>query len=1004
MPIPHLKRRTYGYLEDKPHGEEEVKETNQWENQMEQSRTSRKKKQKRTDLLRLVGLPFVVLWSIFSFLWKAWKKRPRLLSAHTRRSLRLRLTRFIIIFGVLFLILGTISVAWMSKDLPDPDHLTDRQVAESTKIFDRTGEHLLYEIFAKEKRTIVELNEIPKSLIDGVIATEDTEFYKHRGVRPLSMARALVVGIFTKKRIGATSTLTQQLVKNVILTNERTFTRKIKEIILSLRLEQKYSKEQILKIFFNAIPYGSTNYGVEAASQSYFDKRVSELTLAESAALAGMPKAPTLYLNNREMFKERRNFVLRRMQEEGYITEDQKKEAQEAPLEIKERYDNILAPHFVLYVREQLVNMFGEHIVNTGGLKVFTTLDWNLQELTEKVLEEKGKEVLNAAGADNTAILALDPKSGEIRSMVGSRDFFDETIDGQFNVAVQGRRQPGSSIKPIIYAAAFEKGFTPDTVLFDVSTNFAVSGKPYQPGNYDLKERGPVTMRQALAGSLNIPAVQTMYLVGEKKGIEFSERLGYTTFRSEDLGLTLVLGGGGVSMLEHVNAYATFANNGIYNEPSSILKIEDSDGDVVFERKIKPKQVMDPSLAALMSNILSDDAARAYIFGAGGTLTLPGRPVAVKTGTTNRFIDAWTVGYTPSLAVGVWSGNTNGHTPMKQGFGGSMVAAKIWRAVMEEAHKDKPVESFPAPPTNTAEKPVLRGSTGGTITLMVDKITGKIATSSTPEKFVQERTYVQAHSILHYARKDDPQGPEPEKPEEDPQYMIWESAIQDWIKRKKESEPEWTILFEDPPTEYDDAHSLELIPTLEVLFPLPSSTISTSEIITKINVSAPRGVAKVLYQLDGIYIDVVETPPFDLGYSAKTLESGKHTLTITVEDDVGNRVEERIPFFLAGGSADARFLWSEETYMLSSDAFPVSFFLTPVKLEDIQSLKITAKKQNGDETLSLQTFSDFSNLFNNQVVFTWEAPPLPGTWILSAEVGLKDNETKVGDTMVVEMK
>src|SRR3989338_8571678 len=737
---------------------------------------------------RVTQIIWTIITSLFRFIWFfialvlikiprfIWRYRPKLGSA-AKQQLGKKLIHMTVGLGVAGFLFSVVLFAWANHNLPDPDKLNDRRVAQSTKIYDRTGEHLLYEIFAEQKRTLVELEEVPKPLINGVVATEDTAFYEHRGIRPLSIARSVVFGLFGSSRVGGgASTLTQQLVKNAILTNEQTLTRKAKEIILSVRLEQKYTKEQILKIYFNEITYGSTNYGVEAASQSYFGKHVSDLNLQESATLAGLPKAPTRYLNNPDALTERRNFVLRRMFEEGYISEEEKNAAQAEPLTLSRRIGDIKAPHFVLYVKELLVNQFGEQLVDTGGLKVLTSLDWDKQEIAERVIAEKGTELLKEAEGDNMALVALDPKTGQILAMVGSKDFYDEAIDGQFNVATLGKRQPGSSFKPIVYAAAFEKGYTPDTALFDVETDFAVSGKRYKPRNYDLKERGPVSMRQALQGSLNIPAVKTLYLVGSEKGVTFAERLGYTTLGAGNFGLSLVLGGGEVKLLEHTAAYGVFANTGNKQPVTSIVKIEDSRGDVLYEwKKQKGEDVLDSKIAALMSNILSDDAARAYVFGAGGVLTLPGRPVAAKTGTTNNYIDAWTVGYTPSLAAGVWAGKTD-NTPMKQGDGGSRVAAPIWNAFMKEALKDAPVEAFPPPPPNDAAKPVLRGSTGGAITLKINRVTGRIASSSTPEHMIVERTYTQPHDILHYVKKDDPRGHAPDHPADDPQYTIWETA------------------------------------------------------------------------------------------------------------------------------------------------------------------------------------------------------------------------------------
>ncbi|OGH72011.1 MAG: hypothetical protein A2921_01735 [Candidatus Magasanikbacteria bacterium RIFCSPLOWO2_01_FULL_43_20b] len=905
--------------------------------------------------------------------------------------------------GLVFVFLiGTIMVAWASRDLPDPDKLTDRKVAQSTKILDRTGEHLLYEVYAQEKRTLVELDQVPQFLINGVIATEDTEFFQHKGIRPLSILRAVVYGVFTNKRIGGTSTLTQQLVKNAVLTNERKITRKIKEIILSIRLEQKYTKEQILKIYFNEIPYGSTNYGVESAAQSYFGKHVSDVTLAEAATLAGLPKAPSLYLNDPDKLKNRRDFVLERMVAEDYISREEADAAQAEPLKIKQKIENIQAPHFTLYVKGQLVDMFGEQLVDTGGLKVITSLDWEKQQAAELAIKENEKSLLEA-GANNAALMAMDPKNGQILSMIGSRDFFDETIDGQFNVATLGKRQPGSSFKPIIYAAAFEKGYTPDTVLFDVLTNFAVSGKPYQPVDYDSKERGPVSMRQALQGSLNIPAVQTMYLVGQDKSVEFAKKMGYTTLSDGEFGLTLVLGGGEIKLLDHVRAYSVFAANGNKFEPVSILRVEDSVGGTLFEwKKTKGEKVLDEKITATISNVLSDDASRAYMFGAGGTLTLPNRSVAAKTGTTNNYVDAWTIGYTPSFVAGVWAGNTD-NTQMKQGYGGSKVAGVIWNKFMREALKNAPVEAFPEAPPNDAEKPILRGSTGGAITLSIDKLTGKLASSSTPEKYIIQRSYLPAHSILHYVNKDDPRGPALENPADDPQYQIWENAIQDWIKRTKEKNPDWQISFEDPPTEYDDTHSSELAPTIEIIYPTDGAVLYSRQIDTNFRFGAPRGVTRVSYKIDARYVGVIKAPPFNLNYYAKWLESGAHTLIILAEDDIGNKTEQTINFTLQAGEEPPSVSWVEKNKTVSQNNFPIRLALEPFKLEQIKEILIYQQK-SGEEKTILTTITDFSNLFNNQILFTWSSAPETGVWTLIAEVKPKNGGQTKSEVVEILVK
>jgi 1A family penicillin-binding protein len=999
-------KRTYGYVK----GKREISQShdrNHTKTSKDYSDSPKMHKKKHRPFFvslflfpfTLIKALFIGIWSLFSF---AWTRSPKISNSDKKNLFRtfLKFTKYAAIIGFIFFVILTV---WSIKDLPDINNLGSRNVHQSTKIYDRTGTHLLHEFYADQKRTIVEFDALPKNLINGVIATEDTSFYTHYGVRPLSIARALVYGVLPSKRIGGTSTLTQQLVKNAILTNERTVFRKAREIILSVLLEQKFNKNEILKIYFNEIPYGSTNYGIESASESYFGKSVRDLTLAESATLAGLPKAPTKYLSDLTALKERRNFVLRRMNEEGYISEEQKIAAQAEDLNLNRQYgDGGIAPHFVLqYVKENLVDQFGEQMVDTGGLKVITTLDYEKQMAATNAAKEYSQLMLDAGG-NNMALVALDPKTSQILAMVGSRDFNDKTIGGEFNVAVKARRQPGSSIKPIMYAAAFEKGYTPDTILFDVATNFSLSEKEYKPLNYDLQERGPVTMRQSLQGSLNIPAVQTMYLVGEKKGVEFAKRLGYSTFDNGDFGLSLVLGGGAVSMLEHVNAYGVFANNGVQHAPAGILKVSDDKGNSLYEWKQVDNNVLDSKITATLSNVLSDDAARAYVFGAGGPLTLPGRPVAAKTGTTNEYKDAWTVGYTPSLVAGVWAGNSD-NSKMKAGYGGSKVAAQIWNKFMADSLKDTPIENFPAPPPNDAEKPILRGSTGGGVAVKVDRVTGKLATSSTPEKYIEERIYIQPHSILYYVNKDDPRGPVPTDPNTDQQFAVWEKAIQDWIVHKKEKDPNWNISFEEPPTEFDDAHSLELIPTLEVVFPTVSSTLTSRRIDTDIRVSATRGVSKVTYKIDSKFVDVVKEHPFNLNYTLRGIENGPHTITIIVEDDIGNLLDQTIPFILDAGEEKPGVFFRFPEKTLSLPSFPRTVLLTPLSLNQVSKIELYSESKNFSEKNLISSLTDFTSMIDGQIPIVWIDPPNPGFYTLTLEITQKDGKTYISDSTDVEV-
>lgn len=800
---------------------------------------------------------------------------------------------YLFILGIASFFCFTLFVAWLTRDLPDPNKLQDRVVAESTKMYDRTGQHLLYEVFDQKKRTIVELTNLPKYIGDATISIEDAHFYEHKGVRWLSLARAIVANILhLSSGQGGASTLTQQLVKNAILTNERSFSRKIKEAVLALQIERLFTKDQILKLYLNEIPYGSTNYGIESAAQSYYRKPAKDLTLAEAATLASMPQAPSRYLQNPKMLKARRDYVLGKMQELKYITAAQLDDAKKQNTDLIVDPNSTIAPHFVMYVKEKLVDQFGEKAVDQGGLKVVTTIDYDLQLAANEAVKNGVDVAEKKYGATNGALLALNPTNGEILAMVGSRDFFDEKNGGQFNVVTQGLRQPGSSFKPIVYTAAFEKGFPPDAVFYDAETNFPYDGKTYTPHNYDGKEHGPVTMRQALQGSLNIPAVKTVFLVGVDKALDFAERLGYTTFKDRSqFGPSIVLGGGGVKMIEHANAYAAFANGGEQNAPQAILKITDHTGKEMDLKKPDAQKVLAPEVAATISNVLSDNGARAFIFGANNYLTLPDRPVAVKTGTTNDYHDAWTVGYVPKLVTAVWVGN-NDNKQMKRGADGSVVAAPIWQSFMKTATQKMPVEGFPYAPGNTATKPILRGLLGGGITVSIDSVSGKLATADTPAEMIEKRTYVPPHDILYYVNPDEPLGDS--NGQSSAQYLAWEAGVERWMEKQKGTNN--AIIFGEPPTESDDIHKKELRPVLSILFPQTGGVISGPEFTTQIDVSAPRGIKKVEYYLDGVLVNTATQFPFSFTQSTTGFKKGNHSLKVIAHDDVSNTTVGEVSF------------------------------------------------------------------------------------------------------------
>jgi 1A family penicillin-binding protein len=795
-----------------------------------------------------------------------------------------------------FLVLFILSYAgflWLSHDLPDPNRLTERQIAQSTKIYDRTGTTILYDIHGEEKRTLINLKDIPDNVKNATISIEDKDFYKHGGFSLWAIFRTVVTNVLFNKTAGG-STLTQQFVKNAILTNEKSYIRKAKELILAYRIEKKFSKDEILQMYFNEIPYGSTAYGVEAASQLYFGKSVREVNLAEAAILAAIPQAPSRYSPfgpNKDLLIARQKYILDLMVKYGYITKDQATEAKNTTIVFKERSDNMIAPHFVMYVKEMLADKYGEKTIEQGGLKIYTTLDLYKQKIAEEVINEKAATNEKNYQATNASLVSIDPKTGQVLAMVGSRDYFNDDIDGQVNVALQPR-QPGSSFKPIVYTASFIKGYTPNTVLYDVVTNFSTDpAKPYEPHNYDSREHGPITIRQALAGSLNVPAVKTIYLTGIDNVISLAQNLGYTTLNDKNrFGLSLVLGGGEVKLLEHTNAFSAFAREGIKHPIAVILKVEDKDGKVLEEFKSQDEKVLEPNIARLTNSILSDNSARAYIFGANNMLTLGSRPVAAKTGTTNDYRDAWTIGYTPSIVTGVWVGNNN-NKEMKRGADGSIVAAPIWHDYMNKVLGNTPIEYFNAPDNKPTGKAVLDGVVDGETIVKIDKFSGLLANEFTPASAIIEKQYKQTHCILYYVNKDDPRGPAPTNPQSDPQFNLWENAVLEWAKKQG-------IVNSAAPTEYDNVHKPELNPVISIDSPNNKQTIDSQTLNVQISATAPRGVSRAEYYVDGYLFGIVNSYPFNLSKSVSSLTNGFHNLIVRVCDDVDNCSEQKLEFNL----------------------------------------------------------------------------------------------------------
>jgi len=700
------------------------------------------------------------------------------------------------LFGVGFLSVVGIFL-YFAKDLPSANSVDAKLIAQSTKIYDRSGEHLLYDVHGEEKRTVIPFAQIPDNVKYATIALEDQEFYSHFGVNPKAILRSAFKDIIKGGAAQGGSTITQQFIKKSLLSDEKTFTRKIKEVILAIELEQKYSKDEILAMYLNQIPYGSSAYGIEAAAQTFFSKSAKDLNLAEAVLLASLPNAPTYYSpfgSHRDALVGRKNSALRKMADLGYITQEQADEAKGVDIfaAITPKQDNIQAPHFVMYVKEYLEQKYGEQAVEQGGLKVYTTLDWDKQKAAEKAVVE-GAEKNKAQNASNAALVAMDPKTGQILAMVGSKNYFDKSIDGQVNVALADR-QPGSSFKPYVYLTAFTKGYTPETLLYDVATNFSTDeGKDYKPQNYDGKFKGPLQMKNALAMSLNIPAVKTLYLAGVKDSIQLAKGLGIKGLNQpERYGLSLVLGGGEVTLLDHVNAYGGLATGGIHYDKTAILKIQDKDGAVLEEFKQSAGQrIVEEKYVAMLDYIMSTNELRAPVFGDNNPFKFSDRQVAAKTGTTNEFRDGWAMGYTPSIAVGVWAGN-NDNSSMKAGADGIYVAAPIWRSFMNFALGNSAAEQFPKYEKEDAGKPILNGEQNIKEDVKVCEMDAKdykgdycLANDSCPDGTSDKKTFGEVHSILYYVKKDDPRGDYPKDPSDDSQYKNWEKGVQDWFKKDK---------------------------------------------------------------------------------------------------------------------------------------------------------------------------------------------------------------------------
>ncbi len=887
----------------------------------------------------------------------------------------------VVLIAVLFL--------YYSKDLPDPNKLLDRNVPQSTKIYARDGS-LLYEIHGEYKRTLVNLDQIPSYARESTIAVEDKGFYKEGGVSLTGIARAGLADILTLRKSQGASTITQQFVKNAILTDNKSWDRKIREAILAIAIDAHFSKDQILQLYLNEIPYGRNAYGIEAAAETYFGKSAKDLNLAESAYLAAMIQAPTYYNPSgphRADLDARKNTVLALMQQQGYINSDQEKQAQAEVVAFSEITNGIKAPHFVLWVEDYLNNKYGESTLEQGGLQVYTTLDPRLQSIAETVVKNDVDKESVKYNAHNAALVAIDPKTGQVLAMVGSKDYFGTSepagctpgkncwFEPNVNVALS-QRQPGSSIKPYVYGTAFKKqfGYAPASLLIDVVTDFGTyNGKDYIPHNYNDQSYGPVSMRKAMAGSLNVPAVKTLALVGVSNAVQTAHDLGITSPLA-DCGLSLVLGGCEVRLLDHVAAYSVIANEGVKNQETPILKILDKDGKILEAFQSNPQQVLDPEAAYELISIMTDNDARSFIFGANSPLILPGRTVAAKTGTTQNWHDGWTLGFTPSLAAGVWAGNNDG-TLLKKGADGVVVAAPIWHDFMLQALASSSPETFTVP--------------AGIQKVVVDSVSGKLPTDATPNTITETfadysvpTTYDNVHVKVPYDTTSGQPATSLTAPSniaykiynvlhsEMPNNPNWENPVVQWALANGYSYPP------------DQATTTPITnngqgPTVTILSPADGDTITQMPFTVTANASSNNPIARVDLSIDGEFYQSLSLQPYVFTIN-KTLSDGPYTVAVHAVDIAGSTSDTSVNINLSV-AAPLTLIQPQDQSILQ---FPVS--LTAASNNLFQNVSFYYQNEKGQTKLiGAATNTDHTDQYH--YTLNWQTPLPSGSYKIYAQ-------------------
>ncbi len=823
-------------------------------------------------------------------------RRPYYYSGSKKLTIFSNLSTFILfsVLGGILILIGVI--IFLATQIPSPEELTSRSIAQATRIYDRKGE-LLYDIFENQNRTPVKLSDVPEIVKQATISIEDKDFYKHQGFSITGIIRSVFDLIIHRQIEGGGSTLTQQLVKNALLTSDISIVRKLKELILAIQVERAYSKEQILEMYLNEIPFGGTAYGIEAAANLYFGKHAKDLDLAEASLLAGLPQRPSVYSpygTHPELAKERQKAVLKRMQDDGYITNVQSAAAEKKELTYRTTQNELgfKAPHFVLYVKQKLIEQFGDKMVEQGGLKVTTTLDYDLQDRAQKIVKDE-IDNLKSYKAGNGAAVVMDAKSGQILAMVGSKDYFAKDYDGNVNVALS-LRQPGSATKPITYSAALQKGYTASSMLEDVKTDFPGGANlpTYSPVNYDGQFRGPIQIRFALGNSLNIPAVKMLALVGVKNVMDLGFRMGLSTWEPtaqnvSNAGLSLTLGGREVRLLDLTSAFAVLANVGIKQDSVSILKVEDSKGKTLYEYKpTDGTRVVDEGIAFIISNILSDNGSRTMAFGPNSVLNIPGFTVAVKTGTTDEKRDNWAIGYTPSYTVGVWVGN-NDNSPMDPVISSGVTGASpIWQKIMKATLSGKQDEKWSQP--------------GKVSYIEVDGLMGGKPRSSTPtrKEYFLGGTEPNNESGAYQNRKVCRNNPHrlalDSEDGDQKDVVVLEESDPTGANKWQEGIDKWVLTAADA----------RLVGATKGCSGIPGFTsVASGGVINIVNVgnganvprvfdvlasvNSPGGVKKVTWLIDGSPKSTQKSEPFALHVEFPSGDRSSHTITVTLEDNSG---------------------------------------------------------------------------------------------------------------------